>query len=253
MADEAAHLRVELATALANTEILSGNVETLRALSLQLAVQVEELNVQLKMSKTECETLSLRNSRDTQLVIDNTKHQYQRELEALRTALTLETEALRDTVAMWENREAAAERRLIALEHEKDRTIASLTHEIEVLRQSIHFQVQTAVSPKRIALNASSPRAFPSPSLGRRAGALPSEAPLTNILTVAVGLPVSDANNLRFTSNPPSLGGGAFHSEIVADPLLLELAGAPQDAHGAQRWVFRMPTGEQIAVSVQLL
>ncbi|CUG91648.1 Hypothetical protein, putative [Bodo saltans] len=251
MIEDIAHLRVELATALANNEILSGNVETLRALSLQLAVQVEELNVQLKISRTESETSGLRSARDAQLAIDNTRLEYQREIEMLRSALQSEEEALRDTVAMWENREAAAERRLVALEREKDRTIGSLTHEIEVLRQSVHFQIQSSVSTKR---SSSSPtRKFPIPALGRRAGSSYDDSDLTNIISVVVSLPSVEASNLRFSSNPPLVGGGAFHSEIIADPLLLELVSAPQQKQDSQRWVFRIPTGEQIAISVQLL
>jgi hypothetical protein len=251
MIEDIAHLRVELATALANNEILSGNVETLRALSLQLAVQVEELNVQLKIVRTESESLGLRSARDAQSAIDNTRHEYQREIEALRSALSSEEEALRETVAMWENREAAAERRLLALEREKDRTIGSLTHEIEVLRQSIQFQIQSAASTKRP--QCSPKRNFPVPTLGRRSGGTQDESDVTNIISIVVSLPTSDTNNLRFSSNPAVVGGGAFHSEIIADPLLLELVSAPQKTQDSQRWVFRIPSGEQIAISVQLL
>lgn len=255
-----AQLKLDFITATTNNEILSGNVETLRSLSLQLAVQLEEANIAVKTLQDQLEIANLKAERDKNLELAQLRADYDDRLSELRKALHEEEAAMRDTVVMWENREEAAERRLLLLEREKDKTISSLTHEIEVLRQGLYDGIDRAARPQ---LRSSAETGIQAPALGRSA-----DPEKSNLVVLTLALPADQADSLRFGSDerlPPTAAfrrKRKFHIDILADPTILEAVddvkpdtagGASANAGAEQRWLFRLPTGEMIRLSAHIL
>ena len=278
--EDVATLKFELTRAAANNEILQSNIETLKALALQLAVQLEEANLTISTMEEQVAVASLRN----EVEMNNAKSEIQNKAETrlaeLTKSLAAAEETTRQTISMWEDREAAAERRIALLEKEKDRMISSLTNEIEVLRMGL--QDQRSRDRRQRAHNDSRTPLAASP---QRTDFSSSKSASHKIAVLEVTVPSHILDELRYGEDEqvPWLlqhqkrvhnqvseqqqhikPSHPFQVDVTADPSIADLtpllprgnstaAGIAEAASKKQGWAVRLVSGETILVSAEVL
>jgi hypothetical protein len=253
--EDVATLKFELTRAAANNEILQSNVETLKSLALQLAMQLEEANLTISTLEEQVSIATMRNEVEMNNMKTDIQNKCESRLADLTKALAAAEETTRQTIAMWEDREAAAERRLALLEREKDRMISSLTNEIEVLRMGLQDQrwrdrtQQQASRQSQVLSSSSSPRRGEIASSDRASPSSRRSAANHKIAVLEVTVPSHVLDQLRygddeqvpwllqqqqlqnrshhrnslFDDGKPIKGPHPFQVDVTADPSIADL------------------------------
>jgi hypothetical protein len=277
----------ELFAAKTNVEILTNNVATLKALSLQLAAQLEEARTEASTRGELNAVDAMRTERDAAAELSAIRIEYETRLERLRQDLSAQQAAgfeMRDRLQAADERQEAAVAAAVAA---KDAIIADMQRQIASVNAAAVASVQPGAGPSGRASLASSVS-----STGRRghrkrptgAGHHTvssryatdddtdswSPKPSHSILGVTVGVenPGDGSATARFVRGIGAMPKAtSYFVDVKADPAALELVAAEpsennsataaggvmmarQDGASDQRWSFLSATGEHITVAV---
>ena len=130
-------LRLERDVAKRNCEILTANVETLKALSLEMATQLDQTNVRCKTLEEKIACAGLRRELHDFEGADAMRKLYEGRLGTLERALQKAAEAADAAQKAFVEREAAQDERVLRLERSKDESILRLMRENEKLRAAL--------------------------------------------------------------------------------------------------------------------
>jgi hypothetical protein len=233
----------EMAVTKKNNEILQANVETLKALAIQLATQLEEANLQLATFKEKQHVAALQLERDVGYEIDTLRQDYENRLEELRRALEATQKKMKQSMDESSARELHMEQQLQSIIKEKDAMISSMLTQSEVLKEQL---AQVTQREKELRLARTSQQRMRSVRNQREQATFAqlSDSGLTdddlrseakNVLTLNLAVRRSEFEQhrrIRDVGIPPIRGGHHFHVDVASDPVVLipngEFSGSEQ-------------------------
>lgn len=232
----------ELLTARKNVEILTGNVETLKSLAMQLAGQVEDANAQIATLKNKSDVEALKQRRDAAAESSQMRVDYEQRLEALRKELEASQATAKAMHDVEHDAELKAEVAVAKISAAKDDIILGLQQEMQVLRGRLAIQAareeqqhpQKTPPPKSPQPARSASRRSQSSTADAAALPLPRRsvwdgsdsevsAQHRTVLDLKVGINKDDVAASRWRSVAGSAGRAArYHVDVMADRTFLD-------------------------------
>ena len=269
-----------------NNEILQGNVDTMKALSVQLAQQLEEANLMLATFNEKKEIATLQLERDVTYEIDTMRRDYEGRLTELRRTLEEAQMLKQQEHDQAFDREAKSNATNHQILLEKDCLINSLTTQVEVLKNQLEVQLQQQKEQNTSRSNATKMKAlrakreqaafagaaestsYEGPTSSRfRQQSSQQEAvsEMKNVLALTLSVDRSDfevTRRIRGVGVPPLQGGHHFPADMASDPSILvpsgedgnrqqqHLGGGGGDNRTAHAWSYRTVSGDNVFVSL---
>eukprot|EP00758_Cryptobia_borreli_P004506 Tbor_TRINITY_DN4416_c0_g1::TRINITY_DN4416_c0_g1_i1::g.7958::m.7958 len=120
-----------------NCDILQGNVETLKALSNQLALQLKESKARTRTLEYRLSSESIRKEIESTADIDAIKNDHIKRTSEMEKAMQRSQKANEEIAAKWEEREIIQDLRIRNLEKAKDDVISKLREENKALKTAL--------------------------------------------------------------------------------------------------------------------